>query len=366
MASTLRARLGSVLLAVLIPSLGPVTRAQEHTRPRRVREQGPTGSKPETAESAARAAGPAADEEVIRVNASEVLLPVTVRDDAGALVTTLKRADFRVWEDGREQPLSDLDLRRVPVDVALLIDSSSSTADNLEDFRRAATDFAALLGPDDRVCLIKFGDRVELLQDWTRSRTQLRRALARLAPGMFTRFNEALYLAAREQLRPGPGRRRALVVLTDGIDSGRGPVRADAALKAILESQAAVYVLSSTEIARRRKQAELDSLLTGDSAADGYSSLQVGDLREGLRVLGLSEESLGRLCGATGGRLYKPESFAALAALYREIADELRHQYALYYTPLNKARDGSFRRVQVAVTGPGMQATARAGYFAPR
>ena len=81
--------------------------------------------------------------DVISVSTDEVLLPVTVRDRLGRLVTTLVRDDFRVFEDGREQPLSDLALRQVPVDVILMVDASSSVANNIEDFQRAA--FFALL-----------------------------------------------------------------------------------------------------------------------------------------------------------------------------------------------------------------------------
>ena len=78
------------------------------------------------------------EDEVVRINSSEVLLPVTVRDSSGALVTGLTRKDFKVFEDGREQPLSVLSLRQVPVDVALLVYASSSVAEIFEDFRRAA------------------------------------------------------------------------------------------------------------------------------------------------------------------------------------------------------------------------------------
>jgi len=337
--------------------------AQEVRRPRRVgtpAPQGPGAQEPRARDEAV------AEDEVVRVNTSEVLLPVTVRDGSGALITTLARSDFRVWEDGREQPLSDLSLRQVPVDVALLIDSSSSTADNLEDFRRAAADFASRLGEGDRVCLIKFDDRVELLQDWTRSPVQLRRSLGRVTTGMFTRFNEALYLAAREQLNPIPSRRRALVVLSDGIDSGRGRVPAAEALRALLSSQSAVYVISSTEVERRRKRAELDALLNDDSTPPGFNTLRIDDLREGLRVLDASEQSLALFCSSTGGRLYRPAGFDALGGVYAEIADELRHQYALYYRPTNQARDGGFRRVRVEVSRPGMLAASRVGYYAPK
>ncbi|PYS92865.1 MAG: hypothetical protein DMF64_07725, partial [Acidobacteria bacterium] len=196
------------------------------------------------------------EDEVIRVNTSEVLLPVTVRDAAGRLVSDLTRESFRVFENGREQPLNDLALRQVPVDVALMVDASSSAAANLDDFRRAAEEFAARLAPEDRISLVKFDDHVELLQDWTTSRVQLRRALRRINGGMFTRFNDALYLAAREQFQ-NPQRRHAVVVLSDGIDSGRGQTTLEQALRALLEAGATVYVISNTEIERAHKQAEL-------------------------------------------------------------------------------------------------------------
>ena len=302
--------------------------------------------------------------DVISVNTTEVMLPVTVRDSTGRLVNELTRQDFRVFEDGREQPLNDLALRQVPVDVVLMIDASSSVASNLDDFRRAAEGFAERLSQEDRISLIKFDDKVQLLQDWTRSRFQLRRALTRLEPGMFTRFNDALLLAAREQY--GSTRsRRAVIVLSDGIDSGRGTTL-EAAVTALLEAQVAVYVVSNTEISRASKRAELDVLASGTDASLRFNQLRIDDLREGLRVLDLSEQRLAQLSSATGGRLYKPLRFDALEATYAEVAEELRHQYALYYTPLNKARDGGFRHVRVETANPAYQPQTRIGYFAPK
>ena len=304
-------------------------------------------------------------DDVISVSTAEVMLPVTVRDKGGQLVTTLTRQDFRVFEDGREQPLSDLALRQIPVDVVLMVDASSSVAGNLDDFRRAVEGFAEKLAPDDRISLIKFDDRVELLQDWTQSRLQLRRSLRRIVPGMFTRFNDALLLAAREQLT-STSRRRAIIVLTDGIDSGRGYSTLEAALRALLQAQATVYVVSNTEIERAGKRAELDTLLSAPSSAVRFNQLRIDDLREGLRVLDISEANLAQLSAATGGRLYKPVSFHDLDATYAEVADELRHQYALYYTPLNKTHDGRFRRTRVETTNPSLKASARIGYYPPR
>jgi Ca-activated chloride channel family protein len=305
------------------------------------------------------------EDEVVRINASEVLLPVTVRDASGALVRDLGRKDFKVYEDGREQPLSDISLRQVPVDVALLVDASSSVAESFEDFRRAAEEFAGRVSPDDRFCLVKFDDRVELLLDWSKSRLQLRRALGRLTTGVFTRFNDALLLSAREQFQPSE-RRRALVFLSDGIDSNRGSATAEAAQRALLETQVTVYGIANIEIERARKRSELDNLLNGNDSSVRFNQLRIGDLQESLRVLDLSERNLEALTRSTGGRLYRPHSFQALGRVYSEIADELRHQYALYYTPTNPSRDGRFRRVRVEVSGRDYEVSTRVGYYAPR
>jgi Ca-activated chloride channel family protein len=304
--------------------------------------------------------------DVISVSTTEVMLPVTVRDTNGALVSELTRNDFRVFEDGRQQPLSDLALRQVPVDVVLMVDASSSVANNLDDFRRAAEGFATRLAADDRISLIKFDDRVELLQDWTKSRFQLRRALARVEPGMFTRFNDALLLAAREQFHGATKSRRAVIVLTDGIDSGRGASSLETAFQALLKAQVTIYVVSNTEISRSSKRAELDSLVNGSDSLARMNQLRVDDLREGLRVLDQSEQMLAQLTAATGGRLYKPSTFDALDSTYAEVADELRHQYGLYYTPLNRDRDGGFRRVRVETVNPAYKTQTRIGYFAPK
>jgi Ca-activated chloride channel homolog len=301
--------------------------------------------------------------EVISVDTTEVMLPVTVRDGNGRLVADLKREDFHVFEDDREERLSELALRQVPVDVILMVDSSSSVAENLDDFRKAAMEFAAQLDDKDRISLIKFDDRVQLLQEWTQSRFQFQRALNRIEPGMFTRLNDALVLAAREQFGNTQSR-RAIILLTDGVDSGRGASTAEQALEAVLNAQASVYVVSNGEISRVEKQSQLNALLNSDSVT--FNQMRIDDLREGLRALDESEVKLTRLADATGGRIYKPASFARLNDAYREVAEELRHQYAIYYTPSNKTHDGSFRHVRVVTKNPQYRTSTRIGYYAPQ
>lgn len=355
--STHAAALASLLVALSLLA-GSTLRAQDSlTRPRRAED-----TRPAAPALDAEAVG---EDEVVRIDASEVLVPVTVRDAGGRLVGSLKLSDFRLWEDGREQALSDLSLKRVPLDVALLVDASSSVAANLEDFRRAAVGFASRLGPEDRFCLLKFDDRVELLLDWTSSPAQLRRALTRLDGGMFTRYNDALYLAAKEQFRDAR-RRHAVVVLTDGVDSGRGQVTIERALAELLRSQVTVYAVANTRIERTARDEELGRLVSGTDAGPWFNRLRADDLRESLRVLDASERGLERVAEATGGRVYKPESFEALDSVYAEVAEELRSQYALYYTPSNAAADGRFRRVRVTTRDDSYRVSARVGYFAPR
>lgn len=304
-------------------------------------------------------------DDVISVTTTEILLPVTVRDAQGRLVTGLDIKGFRVFEDEREQELNSLSFRRVPVDVVLMLDTSSSTAESFDDFRRAAEEFARELAPEDRVSLVKFDDRIELIQDWTRSPVQLRRSLRRITPGMFTRFHEALYVTAREQFG-GERRRRAIVVLTDGVDSGRGRVSYAEAARSLLRAEAIVYTIGSTAVQRARKRADLDSLLAGGASSVRFNELRIEDLRQGLRVLDASEKSLADLSGATGGRLYTPAGFDELSRVYKEIVEELRQQYALYYTPKNDRRDASFRRVRVEAGDPSLSVKTRIGYYAPQ
>ena len=306
-------------------------------------------------------------DDVVKVDTTEVMFPVTVRDANGSLINNLTRNDFRVYEDNTLQPLSDLALRQVPVDVVLMVDASSSVANNIEDFRRAAQGFAAKLAADDRISLIKFDDRIELLQDWTKSRFQLQRALNRIEPGMYTRFNDALLLASKDQFgAPSLKSRRAVIVLSDGLDNGQGTSTLEAALQAMIRAQVTAYIVSNTEISRATKRAELDTLLGGTEASVRFNQVNIDRLRLGIQALDQSEQNLAQLARATGGRLYKPLSFDALESTYAEVADELRHQYALYFTPLNKARDGSFRRVRVETANPAYRPQTRVGYFAPK
>ena len=152
-------------------------------------------------------------EEILKIDTNEVMLPVTVRDRSGNFVTGLKASDFKIFEDNSQQPISSFSLRQLPVNVILLIDTSSSVTKEIEDFKNAAQNFGAKLNPTDQLSLIKFDDKVELVMDWTANRNALKRGLNRLSTGMFTHFYDALWLAARDQFKPITGRKAIIVLL---------------------------------------------------------------------------------------------------------------------------------------------------------
>ncbi len=304
----------------------------------------------------------AADAPTISVDTTEVLLPVTVRDDAGRFVADLKAEHFMIYEDGVRQQITSFALKRLPVHVVLMIDTSSSVQKELEDFKAAALRFAERLDASDEISLIRFDDKVELVMDWTTSRAALKRSLNRLGTGMFTKFNDAMLLAAREQLGRVKGR-KAIIVFTDGVDSGRGSIGAEQAMRALVEAEAPVYVVSKTRIQRRAELRELEYYESGSAASRTMNRTRIDGLRLSLDVLEASEKQLTRIADETGGRLFLPQSFDNLNDAYHEVADESRNQYVIFYTPTDARRDGRYRATRVKISRPACHATTRLGYY---
>jgi VWFA-related protein len=304
----------------------------------------------------------ATDAPGISIATNEVLLPVTVRDQNERFVPNLTAQNFSVYEDGVQQQVSSFALKRLPVHVLLMLDTSSSVQREIEDFKAAALDFAERLEAQDSLSLIKFDDRIELVLDWTTSRGALRRSLNRLTTGMFTKFHDAMYLAAHEHFTQVKGR-KAIIVFTDGVDSGRGRKTANESLRALLEAETPVYVISKTQLQRLSEERELSSYENLTDGTRAPSQLRADGLRLSLEALAASEKQLTRMAQETGGRIILPLSFSELGRVFEEIADELRSQYAIFYTPADLTRDGRYRTIRVKASCTGCRATTRFGYY---
>lgn len=336
-------RLGVLALCALVFVLTGIIRAQQNT-------------------------APAASEDTVKLGTAEVSIPVTVRSHrTGGLIGTLQQDDFAVYEDGVKQDIVFFSREHVPVSVVLLIDTSSSVHSELENIKEAAYNFLQALDDKDQVSIIGFSDDVTLVQDWTHSKRDLTLSLERLKSGKFTAFYDALYLAANEQLAGVKGR-KAIIVLSDGIDNRASTTSWDEAYDALIRSEATVYIVSKTAILRANIEREL---MTYDRPASLYANAAVSSeakyvsqLKKVLQVLDDSERDLTRIAGDTGARIYLPMTMYDLSDAYAQVATELKSQYVINYVPTNSQRDGSFRRVKVKVLNPEYRAFSRGGYYA--
>jgi Ca-activated chloride channel family protein len=291
----------------------------------------------------------------VQLGTQEVLLAVTVRDAAGRPITNLTKDEFIVAENRVRQTLVSCQIASVPVNVVLVLDASGSVFTKHTSIRRAAEGFVAKLGPEDRVSVVQFADKVELLQDWTSDREDVKHAIDwRYRGGDATTFWDAVYLAAEEQLSKVEGR-RAIIILSDGVDTS-SKVTEEQALAALDRTGATVYVVSEAQalIERARPYAGVGGVIQGTAPRARYAIL----------TLEAAQEKMRRLADRYGGRLFAPIEDADLGTAYDDVAAELKRQYVITYNPQNEARDGRWRSIEIYLTRPGLVARTRRGYVA--
>jgi VWFA-related protein len=307
------------------------------------------------AQAPATQPAPQDDSTVIKVDVDVVNLLASVRDKHGALVANLEQKDFSVFEDGKLQPIKyftrETDL---PLTIGLLIDVSASQRNLLGVERSAAIQFfSQVLRKKDEAFLIAFGEESELLQDYTNSVRLLTEGLNNLkvssgvggfGPGPVptvgqprgTVLYDAIYVASTEKLRTEVGR-KVIVVITDGVDEGSKLPLKDA-LEASQKADAVVY-----------------SVEYSDPSAYGGWGFNIGST---------GDSALHQLSDPTGGRVYRVGRNNPLEAVFKELSDEMRSQYSIGYTPLNPAKDGSYRKLEIRMANKDLKAQARKGYYA--
>jgi VWFA-related protein len=289
----------------------------------------------------------------ITVDVSVVNILTAVHDKRGSLVGNLNKEDFTVLEDGQPQTIKYFDRNTdLPLTIGLLVDVSGSQRNLIQIERNAASQFfSKVLRKKDEAFLISFGEESELLQDYTSSPRLLQEGLNQLRvssgvtglhPGPVptagqprgTVLYDAVYLAAQEKLRGEVGR-KAIVLITDGVDQGSRMTRSQA-IEEAQKSDAVIY-----------------SILYADPSA--YGPFGGG---------GGGEGELRRMSDETGGRVFKVDRKHTLDDAFQELQDEMRSQYAIGYTPANEVKDGSYRRLEVRLSNKDLKAQARKGYYA--
>jgi VWFA-related protein len=277
---------------------------------------------------------------VIRVDVDLVNILCSVRDKKGTWAEGLTRDDFEIREDGKPRALSHFSADSdSPLTVALMVDVSGSVASILDIERAAARRFLhEVIRPGDSALIGNFASTIAVQQDFTSSSGLLESALDRV--GAFdnpvdgavrarggTLLYDAVDLVAARKLARVAGR-KTLILITDGLDNG-SKVSIDDAVKAAQSADTVVFAIHYVP--------------ESAGSSDG-------------------RHPLARLSEPTGGRVFSVSEKMPLEQVFAEIADEMRHQYSLGFTPA--ARDGSFHKLQILVKRPGFKPQARNGYYA--
>lgn len=299
------------------------------------------GTGAETSGAIRQSAGP-----IFRSGVDVVALSVTVTDLRQKYVPGLRQADFEVYEDGVLQDLAFFATDEVPLDLAILLDTSSSMLNNMPVVHEAAVAFARTLRASDRGAVVEFKDNVQLLQPLTADIARLESAIRQTTALGGTSLYTALYVAlkdlAREHSKTGELRRQAIAVLSDGQDT-RSLIAFDDVLELARRSAVAIYTIS---------------LASGSGVPQGHT---------GTRFLSESDHQMRTLAQETGGRAFFPLDIKDLAPVYGVIAEELANQYALGYVSTNPTRNGALRRVMVRLPSrPDARPRTRLGYLAAR
>lgn len=300
--------------------------------------------------------------ETLKVNVNLVSLYFTVHNKHGALIPGLTKSDFTIYEDRVPQTIKYFEAEtNRPLTLGILLDTSGSQVNVLPLEKQAGDEFLrSILRPKDEAFLLSFDINVDLLSDFTNNAEQLEQAMNKAqinvgsggggAPGMGqgtfptvgtpkgTLLYDAVYQASNEKLAQQTGR-KALILLTDGVDQGSTQTLTSA-IEAAQRANAIVYVI----------------LLEDRHFYMGYGIYNMGF--DG-------KAAMEKLTEATGGHVIDVgDNGKKLAAAFAEIQRELRNEYVASYTPTNAKLDGTYRRINVVCHEKGMKVSVRSGYYA--
>ncbi|MDX6530295.1 MAG: Ca-activated chloride channel [Blastocatellia bacterium] len=307
---------------------------------------------------------PEPEYEVIKVSSNLVVVPVSVTNSQGEPVLGLKQTDFHIEEDGRPQEITNLgDPEQVPVDIALLIDVSSSVSARFTFEQKAAAEFLKqVLKSGDRATIFAIDETPRFIQPLTTADVAARKLLT-VGPGKsFTAFFDSV-LAAQKYLdqASSTGRRRVIVVISDGDDTARindvfsvqsrqGNLRLSS-----MDAQLQFIQRGQTEVLGEVQKAEVTFYSINPSGATMHLNVRTAR----------SEKGMERIAQATGGAAFIPRSDGSdLNEIFGRIASEIRSQYLIQYYSNNRSADRTFRRIAVsAPSQPQLRVRAREGYY---
>ena len=293
------------------------------------------------------------ENDVVRVSTNLITVPAEVLDRSGRYIGSLQKGDFRIYENGVEQELAYFASVEQPFTVALLLDVSGSTQAQLEAIRMAANTFIKRLRPNDRLMLVSFDGKINVLSEAV-TLNELRKKRIRLdAVNDGTLLYDTVGFVLNQRLAGIKGR-KAIVLMTDGVDGGSKQASLKQNLRDAEEANTVIYTVQYNTLP------QLPQRLS-----------QIVDLkkREYVRTkltkdYGVGSTYLQFLAEKTGGRLYQAETLSDLPQAFDAITDELGRQYSLGYYPSGQVRPGERRDIKVRTRTPNLVVRARESYVA--
>lgn len=303
------------------------------------------------------------DGDVLKIETNLVSIPVSVYDRNGLYITNLRKEDFKVFEDGKEQEVAYFATSDKPFTVILLIDVSPSTAYKIDQIQDAATAFVNQLQPQDSVMVIEFDSDVHVLTELTNDRDKIYKAIRRADFGDGTSLYEAVDFSLRKRLEKIDGR-KAIVLFTDGVDTTSRRANFENTVREAEESDSLIFPIYYNTFLDGRGIGSGGVMTTTPTLGIPFpgmgGGIYNGSSEEHMRGRAYLEE----LAASTGGRVFRPESTpGGLTAAFEGIAEELRKQYNIGYYPQDESQVGTRKQLKVRVNRPRLVVRARDSYI---
>jgi len=390
-----------LLVAPLVVQPSVTSQSNQQQRPRTVGANQNSNQQPANQQNKNSSVEEVDEGDVVRVETQLVTVPAVVTDKTGHPIPTLRQENFVVFEDGKPQRLTNFATTDAPFEIALLLDTSGSTREELGLIRDAANAFISALRPGDLIAVVAFNNEqstrgpvaiVDVLSSLTDKRTVLRNAIANVRTSNGTPFYDALGKIGDEVFRSPASEqfrgRRAVVALTDGVDSSSNSDIGEARARLARAGVASYFIQVSTEdyvedrllkdcqddgrLTLSAKQLErFRRLFVPSAEKDDYSDFcRLGQFERmdiSRQLYNLARREMDQLARTSGGRNFEAATLQQASAAFAQVANEIGTQYSLGYYPADKTRDGRYRQIKVELRGV-KDATVRAreGYYAPR
>ncbi len=281
----------------------------------------------------------------IGVNVDMVVVHTTVVDKNGQFIGGLKKESFKVFEDAVNQNIASFSQEDVPVSLGIAIDTSGSMRNKFDDVTKAALALMRASNPDDEVFLIGFNEEVQLIEDYTNDVDLINDDLNNTVVTGGTALWDAIYLSV-QKAQSGSKPKKAVIVITDGEDRD-SYYKLDEMVAKVQESDVQIYAIGYLNE-------------VPDKGLFGHWTKSEPEK---------AHDALQRISDETGGKAFFPKDINDIHKIVSQIAFELRNQYSISYISSNAARDGSWRRIRIALDPPpaaGQKVRYRIGYFAPK